>query len=84
MQKAPGLVYGLGHCAIIMFLIYILTGFFAGLIVLGWQGYKDSPYENFELKKFFRSLIVAPSLGLIFFILDRFFYIKIDNFDIIL
>jgi hypothetical protein len=65
-------------------ILFLLASAGAGLIVTGWQGYKDSPWENFIFHKFIRSYIVAILVGLVFYSLDFFKLLIFDNFGVAL
>jgi hypothetical protein len=64
-------------------IIFLLTGFAAALIVTGWQGYKDSPWENFSPWKFIRSYFVALLVGAVFYYLETQKILFFDNFGIL-
>lgn len=59
-------------------------GVAAASIVTGWQGYKDSPWENFVFRKFVRSYLVASVAGLVFYYLDNFKILSFDNLGVLL
>lgn len=44
-------------------ILFILISIAAAMIVTGWQAYKDSPWENFDTRKFIRSYGVAIIVG---------------------
>lgn len=67
-----------------LLITYTITGFAASLIVVGWQGYKDTPWENFVLKKFLRSITVGILLGIVFFVLNLYWNVRADNLGILL
>ena len=65
-------------------IFYLAIGLSASFIVLGWQGYKDSPWENFVLKKFLRTLVVGPMVGVLFFVFSIRWQITASNLGILL
>ncbi len=67
-----------------MFLEFLITGIFSSFIVLGWQCYKDSPWENFVLKKFLRTLIIAPLISIALYFIVKRNLLQIKNLGILL
>ena len=65
-------------------ILFMLMGIAAALIVTGWQGYKDSPWENFAFRKFARSYFFATIAGLIFYYLDTLKILSFDNLGVLL
>src|SRR3989344_4858662 len=50
-------------------LYYFLNAIACSMAVTGWQGFKDTTYENFEIKKYLRTYIVSFLLiPLIYFV----------------
>lgn len=66
-----------------LLIYYMLIGLLASLIVVGWQGYKDSPWENFVLKKFIRSIIVGIVIGSLFFLLETYGIFVVNNLGLL-
>jgi hypothetical protein len=61
------------------FMPYVLIGIFAGLLSSCWGSYKDSPFEDFRLLSFVRSIVFGGFLGAIFKVfLSAFFYPNIN------
>lgn len=73
-----------GYKDVSRLILFIFIGVAAALIVTGWQGYKDSPWENFALWKFARSFFVAAFIGIIFYYLDALKILKFSNLGILL
>lgn len=65
-------------------ILFILISVAAALIVTGWQGYKDSPWENFVTRKFMRSYLVAILVGVAFYYLNTLKLLSFNNLGILL
>jgi hypothetical protein len=63
-----------------MIIKLLFAGLFAGTIVASWQGFKDSPWEGFELSKFLRSPIIGVSVSSIMFFIPA----NMDNLGVLI
>lgn len=66
------------------FFMFVLTGFFSSLIVLGWQCYKDTPWENFVIRKFLRTLFIAPLVSIVVYMIVKYGSLDITNLGVLL
>lgn len=62
---------------------YIFSGVVGGLIVAGWHGFKDSPWEDFVIQRFPRSLIIGGLVGFFIYFLNKEGLLKVDNLGIV-
>jgi hypothetical protein len=67
-----------------LLIYYIFFGIIAATFVTGWQGFKDTPWENFSWKKFLRSYIIAIILSILFYLLALFHVLSTDNYGVLI
>jgi len=47
-------------------MLFLISGLFAGLHAACYGAYKDSPYERFKVIRFFREMLLATTIAIIF------------------
>jgi len=68
----------------LFFLSFLTSGFFAALIVISWQCYKDPPWEGFSWIKLSRTFITAFFVAVLLYALTIKHIIHEQNFGIIM
>ncbi len=65
-------------------LTHLLLGIAAAMIVTGWQGYKDTPWEDFVFRKFVRSYLIGVLCALLVYASVRSGLLPSTNYGVLL